>query len=156
MRRSEREITDKNRIIGILEECSCCRLGLCDNGIAYIVPMNFGIKADGDTVSLYFHCAAEGKKLDLIGSSDKASFEADDGGRIITADTACGYTAHYKSVMGVGSVSVVESDAEKRVGLNALMRHYTGKDDWEFPQAALSRTCVLRLCVEEISAKESN
>ena len=33
------------------------------------------------------------------------------------------------------------------------MEHYTGKTDWEFPDAALGRTAVLALTVEELAAK---
>ena len=66
MRRRDREITDREKMLEIVAECDCCRLGLVDNGEAYIVPMNFGFEDAGSALTLYFHCAAEGRKLDLI------------------------------------------------------------------------------------------
>lgn len=47
-------------MLEIVAECDCCRLGLVDNGKAYIVPMNFGFEDAGSALTLYFHCAAEG------------------------------------------------------------------------------------------------
>ena len=77
MRRRDREITDREKMLEIVAECDCCRLGLVDNGEAYIVPMNFGFEDAGSALTLYFHCAAEGRKLDLIGSGADVSFEMD-------------------------------------------------------------------------------
>lgn len=42
MRRTDREITDAEKITQIIQTCHCCRLGFCDNGAVYIVPLNFG------------------------------------------------------------------------------------------------------------------
>ena len=41
MRRTDREITDAEKITQIIQTCHCCRLGFCDNGAVYIVPLNF-------------------------------------------------------------------------------------------------------------------
>ena len=73
MRRRGRESTDREKMLEIVAECDCCRLGLVDNGEAYIVPMNFGFEDAGSALTLYFHCAAEGWKLDLIGSAPPIS-----------------------------------------------------------------------------------
>ena len=42
MRRTEREITDLNKIKEIIENNQCCRLGFIDHGSVYIVPLNYG------------------------------------------------------------------------------------------------------------------
>ena len=42
MRRKDREITDPGKIREIIAACDCCRLGFCDGGRAYIVPLDFG------------------------------------------------------------------------------------------------------------------
>ncbi len=50
MRRSDREITDFQEIIAIMNRCDVCRLGLVDsNGYPYIVPLRslFKISSDG-------------------------------------------------------------------------------------------------------------
>ncbi|MDP1989561.1 MAG: pyridoxamine 5'-phosphate oxidase family protein, partial [Syntrophales bacterium] len=62
MRREEREIRDQAEIQAIMKEALVCRLGFSDEGMPYIVPMNFGL---GERC-LYLHCAREGRKLDII------------------------------------------------------------------------------------------
>ena len=62
MRRKDRQITDKDIINEILLKSDIARIALFDNEYPYIIPMNYGYKDN----ALYFHCAPEGKKLDLI------------------------------------------------------------------------------------------
>lgn len=45
MRREDREITDFDAMLQIVQDCDCCRLGLAENGTVYIVPLNFGWEA---------------------------------------------------------------------------------------------------------------
>ena len=66
MRRSNREITDRNEILQVMERCDVCRLALNDGEYPYILPLNFGMEQAGEQIILYFHGATEGKKLDLI------------------------------------------------------------------------------------------
>lgn len=44
MRRKDREITDFDEMIKIIEKCDTCRLALNDEEYPYIVPLNFGHK----------------------------------------------------------------------------------------------------------------
>ena len=66
MRRTDREITDAEKITQIIQTCHCCRLGFCDNGAVYIVPLNFGYAEENGKRVFYFHSAKSGRKLDLI------------------------------------------------------------------------------------------
>jgi nitroimidazol reductase NimA-like FMN-containing flavoprotein (pyridoxamine 5'-phosphate oxidase superfamily) len=56
--------------------------------------------------------------------------------------------------VGEGSIRVVEGADEKKKGLNCIMGHMSGKDSWEYPEAMLERTAVLRLDVEQMCGKE--
>ena len=105
MRRRDREITDRAKILEIVAECDCCRLGLVDNGEAYIVPMNFGFEDAGSALTLYFHCAAEGRKLDLIGSGADVSFEMDCSHALRAADIACAFSYSYGLVAPARAIS---------------------------------------------------
>lgn len=77
----------------------------------------------------------------------------DCGHKLRTADTACGHSFTYRSVMGSGPLVPLPSPAEKRIGLTAIMAHVTGRDGWDFPEASLERTAVYRLNVRTWSAK---
>lgn len=60
MRRTDREITDAEKITQIIQTCHCCRLGFCDNGAVYIVPLNFGYAEENGKRVFYFHSAKAG------------------------------------------------------------------------------------------------
>ena len=154
MRRKDREVTDPEKIERILSRCECCRLGFCDHGRAYIVPLSFGHTRRNGTYVFYFHGANEGRKLDLIRETGWAGFEMDTGYRLKPADRACGYSAAFQSMIGGGSVSFVEDPEEKKKALACIMAHYSERTDWEFPETALQAVTVFQLEVEELSCKE--
>ena len=59
MRRKEREVTDIKEIREVLDSCKVCRLGIADEGGAYIVPLNYGYRLEDGVLTLYFHGAKE-------------------------------------------------------------------------------------------------
>ena len=154
MRRKDREITDPVRIDQIIHDCTCCRLAFCDRGRPYIVPLSFGTAVEDGRRVFYFHGAREGRKLDLIRRTGWAGFEMDTNYKLNEGETACGYSARFRSVIGGGKASVVEDPAEKWEGLRLIMRHLTGRDQWTFEEKMLAAAAVFKLEVEELSCKE--
>ncbi len=154
MRRKDREITDQGKIEQVIRSCHCCRLGFNDNGQVYIVPLNFGYIKNDNGYVFYFHGAQEGRKIDLIKSSPHVGFEMDTDYMLHEAEIACGYSARFQSVIGNGTASIVENSEEKKLGLRAIMRHVTGREDWEFEERMLAAVCVMKVVVETLSCKE--
>lgn len=154
MRRKDREITDSSRIMEIISNCDCCRLGFYDYGDVYIVPLNFGEVGELDNLTLYFHGAFEGRKADLIRKNPTVGFEMDRGYKLTTANVPCGYSAKFESIIGNGKISIVDDYDEKVKGLIAIMRHTTGKSDWEFNEKMVNAVCVFKLDISSISCKE--
>ena len=103
MRRRDREITDREKMLEIVAECDCRRLGLVDNGEAYIVPMNFGFEDAGGSAHFIFSLRAEGRKLDLIGSGADVSFEMDCSHALRAADIACAFSYSYGASWGAAT-----------------------------------------------------
>lgn len=154
MRRSEREVTDHQKILEILECCDCCRLGINSNGAPYIVPLNFGWEENDGRITLYFHCAVEGRKLDLIRLDPRVSFQMDRKHELVSSDTACTHSFLYQCIMGTGTAEIL-TDHESRIhGLTSVMSHYTKKDSWTFDERMLARVSIIRLNVDTISCKE--
>lgn len=151
MRRSEKEITNPEIIKSVFERSDICRLGLVDGDAAYIVPMNFGY----DNGILYFHSAGEGKKFDLLKRDPVVSFEIDIDHKIGESSTACGWGASYLSVMGIGRVEFINDMEGKKSGLNIIMKKYSGKDNWTFPENMTKKTVIFKLVAEQISCKGS-
>ncbi len=156
MRRSDRLVTDDSEIRDIISRCKVCRLGLCDRGEAYIVPLNFGFDYDSDgALRLYFHCAHEGRKLDLIRDSPRVSFEMDGRHALSPAENGkpfCLYGFLYESIIGRGEITFL-SGPEKRRGLSLLMKHQAGLD-CDFTDREASAVEVLCLTVSSLSCKQ--
>lgn len=127
MRRKDREITDPKKIREIIDRCYCCRIGFCDQGEVYIVPLNFGYEEADGVVRFYFHGAKEGRKIGLIREVPEVGFELDTGYQLHRADMACGYSAVFQSVIGNGHIRIVEDLEEKKKGLALLMEHLAGE-----------------------------
>lgn len=151
MRRKDREITDLTKVISIIDACDCCRLGFVDKDEAYIVPMNFGYEFINDTLILYFHCAPEGRKMKLIPKQKSVTFEMDTNHALVSSEYACSTSFLYQCVMGTGTLEIMED--EKKSGLNQIMKHYTGKEDWNYNQKGMDNLCVLKLTVSKWSCK---
>lgn len=154
MRRKDRELIDFSKIIGIIHDCDCCRLGLVDNHEAYMIPMNFGYDVIDGHLNLYFHCASEGRKMDLLPKQSVVSFEMDTNHQLVEGKLGCDFSFRYQSVMGTGSVKEVTDTDEKIHGLQKIMAHYTNKTQWEFHEKILNTTKILKLSVSTLSCKE--
>ena len=154
MRRADREIREFDRMLAVADACDCCRLGLLDDAGAYIVPLNFGYEAEGEKLTLYFHGAGQGKKIDLIREQKSASFEMDTRHALVEGETACAYSYRYQSVMGRGRSRLIEEYEEKVHGLQAIMAHYSRDREFAFGEEAVNRTAVIKLEVEAWSCKE--
>lgn len=154
MRRSDREVTDPEKIRAIIDRCTCCRLGFWDRQEVYILPLNFGYEeAEGKRV-FYFHSAKEGRKIGLIAGAPRVGFELDTNYQLHEAETACAHSARFQSVIGTGTVQFVMEEDERRKALCSLMQHNTGRADWAFTPEQLNAVAIYRLDVETLSAKE--
>lgn len=153
MRRAERQVTDTEQIFEILNSCEKCSVAFFDDEFPYIVPLSFGASLSDGKITLYFHCAEEGRKTELLKKNNAVAFEASRAGNLVTGDTACAYSTKYKSVCGNGYIEVVHG-AEKLQALKTLMKHYTNKE-LEFDMKAVENVCVLKLECKNISGKQN-
>lgn len=154
MRRTDRQITDPQKIREIIRACDCCRVAFATDGAPYIVPLSFGFAQENGQLVFYFHSAKEGRKIDLVKTSPAVGFELDTNHCLNPGDTACGYSYHFQSVIGTGVLTPVAGEAEKRAGLLRIMAQMSGRDDWEFTPQALATVAILKLTVTELACKE--
>ena len=155
MRRSDREITDKDELISVIRKCDVCRIALNDGGYPYIIPLNFGFCEKDGSMKFYFHSALEGKKLDLIKKDPRAGFELDCSHMLQYFEEKGYCTMAYKSVVGTGRINILD-DNEKTDALNLLMKQYHPEGYAGYDPAAMSRTTVFCLTVESITGKKKN
>ena len=153
MRRKDREIQDIHEIFDILTRCDTIRLGMYGEKYPYIVPVSFGAEMiDGKPV-VYFHCARQGMKLDLLTNDKRVCVEGDI--FIKTETTDHGITTRYESFVGFGECQFVDDKYEIIHGLKLLTDHY-GYIEYSLEQCrGLEHTMVGKITIHEITGKRN-
>ena len=152
MTKRERQITDEKQIMHILDTAKVLHLALAVNDEPYVVPMNYGYCMENGKLVLYLHSAVRGKKLDMMQVNPRVFFELECDRMPFEGEKPCQYGLVYSSVMGRGTASIVEDVAEKMKAMTILMKTQTGKD-FEFNEKLVSIVAVIRIDVEEYTAK---
>lgn len=153
MRRKDREVTELQEILSIIEEAGYLHLSLFDGAYPYIVPLHYGWEYKEERLFFYMHAAREGHKLDLIRQNPCACIQLDCRVSLVSGgEVPCHYGAYYASVIATGRAQLVENPAEKIHALQLLMSQQTGRDFSITPDMADS---VAVICFEalDVSAK---
>lgn len=152
MRRSDREVLDLDEILDIIEACDVCRIAMVDDGVPYIVPMNFGYMFDGEKLHLCFHSASEGRKLDILRRNPNVCFEMDTDHALTKGETLCQYGMDYASVIGMGTARIVETPREKCEMLSSVMLHTAGRFELFLPEQ-VKNVAVFEIVSDDVTAK---
>jgi len=149
---SAQPITRQDILRQVIQSCQVCSLAMADeNCIPYVLPFNFG--TDGQYI--WFHSAMTGRKIDILKQNPTVcvifSNDFELGHR--HENVACSYFMKYKSVMINGNVEFVEDSELKKMGMNIIMKHYTGKDDFLYNTPAINNVMVFRLKLDDISGR---
>lgn len=152
MTRREREVTDLQEILEIIEKGKVLHLGLSDEGWPYVVPMNYGYEYEDGELHFYLHGAVQGYKYEILEKNPKVSFALEADLIPFEGKVACQYGMAYRSVMGRGYASIVTEVEEKEKALTLLMKEQTGKD-FAFDEKLVSIVNVIRIDVKEFTAK---
>jgi hypothetical protein len=115
LRRAEKAITDPAEMWAIIAEQKIMTLALCKDNMPYLVTVNYGY--DQNAGCLYFHCAAEGKKMDYLQANPAVWGQiVEDNGYL---DGKCDHA--FRSVHFQGRVTFVEDVEEKRRALSLMI-----------------------------------
>jgi len=150
MRRSEKEIVDRSAIDSIIHRAHICRLAMSSNDHPYIVPLCFGYQGN----TLYFHCAREGTKLDILKNNNEVCFEFDIDHQMVESEKACGWGMKYRSVIGFGKAFLVDDPAVKRKAFDTIMQRYSDHP-LEYTKKALGHSIIIKVDIERITGKQS-
>jgi len=154
MRRAEREIVERSEMDAVLRNQRYMALALCREGEPYVVTLNHGYSAEEN--ALYFHCAHDGLKLDILRENPLVCATAvEDLGY---KEGECSHA--YRSVVVRGRMRVVTDRDGKAHGLRVLLAHHEkdpgGVERRQLPDdAAYDRVTVLRLDIAEVTGKQS-
>jgi nitroimidazol reductase NimA-like FMN-containing flavoprotein (pyridoxamine 5'-phosphate oxidase superfamily) len=150
LRRKEKEIKNKKEIERIIKKALVCRIAVSDNNYPYVFPVCFGYKDS----SLYFHCALQGKKIEILKKNNNVCFEIDIDIELVESDKGCDWGMRYLSVIGFGKARFVEQAEEKKEALSVIMKHYSDKD-YQFPENSFEKVRVVKIEVKGMTGKKS-
>lgn len=151
MRRNDRA-QDRTFSLGVIDRCTHGIMALSTGEpVPYCLPLSF-VRLEDD---LYFHCAREGRKLDLLRCCPKVcvAFVGDDRPTFAAPAT---YTTYFQSVLVTGTASEVVNPEEKLRALRALCQKLTPEHMACFDAAvsnSMAITSVWKIHMEEISGK---
>ncbi len=148
MRRKDREMPT-DFALTVADKCEYAVLSMTDEGgNPYCVPISIA----RDEMAVYFHCAAEGKKIDCLKHNPQVCLAC-------VGDTRRAldkFTTEFESAILQGTAHEVTDDEEKIHALQLLCMRHTPTNMAEFDEAiekSLSRTAIWRIEIAEITGK---
>ena len=151
MRRIDRAQT-RDFSLALIDRCTHGVMALSTGEpCPYCLPLSF-VRLDD---CLYFHCAQQGRKVDLLRQFPQVcvTFVGDD--RPIFVPPAM-YSTYFQSVIVTGTASEVKDPEEKIAALQALCQKMTPEHMDGFSPAvekSLTVTAVWKIRMEDISGK---
>lgn len=119
------------------------------DGTPYGVPLNVIRK---DAMTFYFHCAAEGEKMDCLAHNPMVSLSAVSKCAPRYEAEKNNFTEYFHSAIAIGKAEIVEDDAEKTEALRLICERFLPKHMEHFDAAvagSLDRTTVVRITLIE-------
>jgi uncharacterized protein len=152
VREPQRGVYDREEIYKILDEGMVCHVGFTSEQQPYVIPTLYARLAD----ALYFHGSAASRMLRGLsaGVSVCVTVTLTDG--IVLARSIFNHSINYRSVVALGTATLVDDPDEKLTALRAFSEKIL-RGRWEDarkPNAQeLKATSILRLPLAEVSAK---
>ena len=155
MRRKDREITNLDEVIDILEHTDVIRLAMNNGDFPYIVPVNFCYELTANNQFIfYIHGAKVGTKVELLRQNPLLSFELDTGHQLITNEKACKYSFNYASVIGNGYATFIEEPTAKIAALKIMMNKFDPNKTFSFTEGDVRPISVIKIAVQAYTAKK--
>ncbi len=153
MRRKDREVTDFDTIIGIIDDCNIIRIGLADEDLPYIVPLNFSYTVSGKQIDFYVHGAMAGRKYELMQKNQRCSFEMDIPLKMDCIVEKKDVTMRYKCVMGTAKITFLDGEEKQKAIDNIIMNRYKETRNFDYNRKMVAVTMVAKLTVIDLTAK---
>jgi Predicted flavin-nucleotide-binding protein len=153
VRRKDREVTNMEDIRSIIEKCKVCHLAMTDGAKPYVVPLSFGYKLNDEALTLYFHSAKTGRKIDILSKCKEVCFDMAFEGRLGLFENPCNSGYYFESIIGFGEAEFVDDDDEKCEALTLLMKRQTNKD-FVFTKQQADTVCVFKVVSQDFTGKK--
>ena len=152
VRESDRGVYDRDTVNRILDEGFLCHVGFIADGQPYVIPTSYGRAGD----MLYVHGSAASRMLRNLDRGIPVCVTVTLLDGLVLARSVFNHSMNYRSVVILGTATLISNPEEKLAALLALSQHILpGRwDDSRQPnEKELKATSVLRIPIEEFSAK---
>ncbi|MFX1483025.1 MAG: pyridoxamine 5'-phosphate oxidase family protein, partial [Promethearchaeota archaeon] len=153
IRRREKEITDKEEMISIITSSKYITVAMSMDDEPYLATLSHGF--DKERNCIYFHCAHEGKKVDILKANNLVWGQAlQDHGY---ADGSCDHL--YATAQFRGRVTFIEDDDEKRHALQVMIHQLEANPRKVIEEQVLNKSVkrvnIGRIDIDYMSGKKS-
>ncbi|MGD9159345.1 MAG: pyridoxamine 5'-phosphate oxidase family protein [Desulfobacteraceae bacterium] len=124
-------------------------LGLCMDGVPYVVPLTYAY-VEG---RILFHCALKGKKLDYIKANPQVCFTVGKQFEVCRHPHGARCRASHDSVICYGTARVVENMEERLEVLNRFNRCLQ-PDAKEIPIEAVSKCYAVEIKITKMTGRQ--
>lgn len=148
MRRVDRE-RGREFALDVIDRCEYGVTAFVTEGEPYCIPLSLARVGE----ELYFHCALEGSKLDLLRKNPKVCISFV-GSNVAATDA---FTTYFQSAVVEGTAYEVTDRQEKIEALRAICQKLTPANMADFDNAidrSLGRTGVWGIHIDRITGKE--
>jgi uncharacterized protein len=152
VREPDRAVYDRDTVNRLLDEGFLCHVGFVVEGQPFVIPTSYG--RDGDV--LYLHGSAASRMLRNLTQGIPVCITVTLLDGLVLARSIFNHSMNYRSVVILGTATLVTDPDEKLKALRTLSEHIIpGRwDDSRQPnEKELKATSALRVPIEEFSAK---
>ena len=152
IRRKDREITERDVILGMMKNAKYLVVAMADGERPYLVTLSCGYSEREN--AFYFHCAREGRKLDIIARNPSVCATGIEDHGYVKGD--CSH--RYRSIVIYGTMTRVDGlDGMKR-GIRVMFNQLEGGGEEVYSgfikkDADFNNVAILKLQVEKVDAK---
>ena len=153
MRRKDKEIKDVDETKSILKKAKYITLAMCLHDMPYLATLSHGY--DEQSNCIYFHCASEGKKIDILKANNNVWGQA-----LVDQGYVQGSCDHlYATAQFSGKVTFVKDLAEKERALKTMIRALDDNPDEVIKRQLLPRSVqrvnIGRIDIDSLSGKKA-
>jgi nitroimidazol reductase NimA-like FMN-containing flavoprotein (pyridoxamine 5'-phosphate oxidase superfamily) len=153
IRRKEKSLEDKEEMIDILRKTKYVTIAMCQNNTPYLVTLSHGYDPEKNVI--YFHCAFEGKKIDILKSNNIVW-----GSALLDKGYVSGKCDHlYATTHFRGTVTFIDNIEEKRHALIIMIQQLESDPkeviNKQISEKSLNRVNIGRIDIDYLSGKKS-
>ena len=153
IRRKEKAITDIKEMEEILTKAKYVTIAMSKDNEPYLATLSHGYNAEEKCI--YFHCAKEGKKIDILNENNIVWGQA-----LVDRGYVTGKCDHlYATTQFKGRVYFINDLEEKRTALITMINQLEGNPkeviEKQINEKSLQRVNIGRIDIEYLSGKEA-